>query len=70
MFRKKVFAVMATVLFVGSTMSMAPAVEETMECEILANELHEALQKLGVSHKDAFILSGEVLDACEAAQLD
>jgi hypothetical protein len=28
MFRKKVFAVMATVLFVGSTMSMAPAVEE------------------------------------------
>jgi hypothetical protein len=47
MFRKKAFAVMATVLFVGSTMSMAPAFDENKtDCLELAMAVSPAMAVL------------------------
>jgi hypothetical protein len=64
---KKGFALLAVSMFM---MSMAPNSTEMMKksCIAIAIDLHNDLQDAGMSHADAYALSGLVLDACEASQ--
>ncbi|MBT8245453.1 hypothetical protein [Winogradskyella sp.] len=68
--KKRVFAVCAAVLFMGSNFTYAVEIEDTPACEFMAAELHENLVSLGVHHKISYEISGMALEACENAQLN
>lgn len=63
---KKVLSVLAIVVFTVSNLNATVIVAKS--CMDIAVDLHVDLQEAGMSHAEAYRISGEVLDACEAAQ--
>lgn len=64
---KKVYSILAIVFLVSSGLN-ASSLEYAKSCMTIAVELHADLQDAGMSHEDAYRISGDVLNACEGAQ--
>ena len=68
---KKLFSVMAVMLFMSTSVLNAENVEQELtECEIRALNVHNALLEEGYSHKEAYRISGIVEKLCEAEAKD
>lgn len=60
--KKNIFPILS-IAFSIFFLSMSPF--QLNECEILAIKVHNSLQEAGMSHADAYHMSGIIQDFCE-----
>lgn len=61
---KNKIIIIGVLLFGGALLSMSPV--QLGKCEILAVNVHHSLQEAGMSHGDAYEMSGIIQEWCEA----